>query len=184
MLSPAVLGRVSTLIAVGKGVDATVGEMAKARGIEPPRDGEELAPGEALVWNVAAGVDPARVRGRPSKLDRRRHRRKYAEGELPPDRSFWFRGPKNALKLRAQNLMMFLQLADGVDDETWEHHRRAHHYSLWFRDSIKDEALAAEAARIEGLPELSAAEGRKLVRAAVERDYTLPASPLPVAGAS
>jgi hydroxymethylpyrimidine pyrophosphatase-like HAD family hydrolase len=186
MLSPAVLGRVSTLVAVGKDASITVGEMAKARGIDPPSlpAGDALAPGEALVWNVAAGVEPARVRGRPSKTDRRRHRRKYAEGELPPDRSFWFRGPKNALNLRAQNLMMFLQLADGVDDETWEHHRRQRHYSMWFRDSIKDEALAAEAARVEGLPSLSADEGRKLVRAAVERDYTLPASPLPVAGAS
>ncbi|MEJ7729069.1 MAG: hypothetical protein WKG00_07635 [Polyangiaceae bacterium] len=121
---------------------------------------------------------------RGHRIDRRRHRRKYAAGELPADRSFWFRGPKNALNLRAQNLMMFLQLADGVDDETWEHHRRQHHYSRWFRDSIKDETLAEEASRIEGLITLTADEGRKLLRAAVERDYTLPASPLPVAGAS
>jgi hypothetical protein len=48
-----------------------------------------------------------------------RHKRKYTEGELGPDRSFYFRGPENSLNLRAQNLMVFLQIADGVDDVTW-----------------------------------------------------------------
>ena len=51
-----------------------------------------------------------------------RHTRKYAEGELGEDKSFYFRGPDNALNLRAQNLTIFLQMADGVDDQTWRHH--------------------------------------------------------------
>jgi hypothetical protein len=51
----------------------------------------------------------------------KRHLRKYAEGELGEDKSFYFRGPKKALNLRAQNLSTFVQLADGVDDETWLH---------------------------------------------------------------
>jgi hypothetical protein len=41
------------------------------------------------------------------------------------------RGPENALNLRAQNLMIFLQLADGVDDRTWQHHLHAGDYSRW-----------------------------------------------------
>ena len=56
---------------------------------------------------------------RAQRAEHRRHSRKYAEGELPQDRSFYFRGPQGKLNLRAQNLMVFLQMAEGVDDETW-----------------------------------------------------------------
>jgi hypothetical protein len=88
------------------------------------------------------------------------------------------------LNLRAQNLILLMQLADGVDDETWLHHLKRHDYSRWFREGIKDEDLAAEAERIERLPNSSPRESRALIRAAIERDYTLPASaPLPVEGA-
>ena len=56
--------------------------------------------------------------------ERERHVRKYAEGELAPDRSFYFRGPDGTLNLRAQNLIVFNQMADGIDDGTWLHHLR------------------------------------------------------------
>ncbi len=106
------------------------------------------------------------------------------EGELPPDRSFYFQGPEKKLNLRAQNLILFLQLADGVDDETWEYHRRAGGYSRWLRDSIKDTDLAATVALIEAIPKVDPLEGRRQIRVAIERDYTLPAAgPLPVPGA-
>ena len=79
--------------------------------------------------------------------------------------------------------MVFLQLADGIDDATWDHHLRQGDYSRWFRDAIKDENLAAAAARIEQL-DVAPADSRMLIRIAVEQDYTLPASPpMPVAGA-
>src|SRR5262249_12153966 len=102
---------------------------------------------------------------------------------LPPDRSFYFRGPEGKLNLRAQNLMLFLQLADGVDDDTWVYHLRKGDYSRWFRERIKDEALAAEVEEVERRPKLSPAESRNLIRQAVERHYPLPASaPLPMPG--
>jgi hypothetical protein len=79
--------------------------------------------------------------------------------------------------------MLFLQTADGVDDETWLHHLRQGDYAQWFRDAIKDASLAAEADRIAGLQNVSPRESRSLLRAAVERDYTLPAKGvLPVPG--
>jgi hypothetical protein len=31
---------------------------------------------------------------------------------------------------------MFVQLADGVDDDTWEYHRRRGDYSQWIGNSI------------------------------------------------
>jgi hypothetical protein len=142
-----------------------------------------LAGGEILLWPRQEKRAPYKVRIAPSRLERRRHTRKYAEGELPPDRSFYFRGPDEKLNLRAQNLLLFLQMADGVDDETWLHHLRQGDYSRWFREGIKDEALAAEAAAVERRRNLDPATGRKLIRAAVERRYTQPASsPLPMPG--
>ena len=101
--------------------------------------------------------------------------RKYAEGELGPDRSFYFRGPGERLNLRAQNLTLFLQMADGVDDETWMHHLRGGDYSRWFRDAIKDPALAGDAAAIERAPGADPAGSRAAIRAAIEQRYTQPA---------
>ena len=124
-----------------------------------------------------------RVRVAPGQAVRRRHTRKYATGNLPPDRSFYFRGPDGKLNLRAQNLFLFLQLADGVDDATWEHHLRNGDYAAWFRDAIKDDDLATEAAAIAEDQALAPAESRRRVRAAVEAKYTLPATaPLPLPG--
>jgi hypothetical protein len=115
-------------------------------------------------------VAPVRIRVAAPRAERPRHRRKYAEGELGPDRSFYFRGPDGRLNLRAQNLALFVQLAYGVDDETWLHHLRRGDYSRWFREAIKDEALAAVAAAVEaqGLP---AAESRARIRAAIEERF-------------
>jgi hypothetical protein len=108
-------------------------------------------------------------------MERRRHRRKYAEGALPPDRSFYFRGPTGALNLRAQNLILFAQMADGVDEPTWMHHLRRGDYSRWFTEAIKDEELAEAARRLEQRTDLAPGESRRLMRAAIEEHYTMPA---------
>ena len=95
--------------------------------------GGALEPGEAWVWEYRAGRAPVRVCSEPARGERRRHRRKHAEGELPPERSFYFRGREGKLQLRAQNLLIFLQLAHGVDDDTWNFHLRGGHVADWFR---------------------------------------------------
>jgi hypothetical protein len=81
--------------------------------------------------------------------------------------------------LRAQNLILFLQIAEGVDDATWLHHLHNGDYVRWFREAIKDDVLADEVAPLEERQELTAAEGRELVRKAVEQRYTLPADAAP-----
>jgi hypothetical protein len=102
---------------------------------------------------------------------------------LPPDRSFYFRGPEGKLKLRAQNLLLFLQLAEGVDDATWGYHLGRGDYSEWIRQRIKNEELAGAVATIEQRTDLTPGESRAKVRAAIEHCYTLPAStPLPMPG--
>src|SRR5204862_7382375 len=105
--------------------------LATSRGVGPPRETPQpLPPGEALLWWPR---DPARpllhVRTTPPQTERHRHLRKYAEGALSPERSFYFRGPEKKLNLRAQNLSSFLQLAEGVDEETWRFHLAAGDYS-------------------------------------------------------
>ena len=114
------------------------------------------------------------------ELQRRRHARKYSEGELGEDRSFYFRGPESALCLRVQNLSLFLQIAAGVDDRTWLNHLRAEDYSAWIRDAIKDADLADEIAAVERGSGLSAADSRDRIKEAVDRRYTGPASEAPV----
>jgi hypothetical protein len=76
---------------------------------------------------------------------------------------------------------MFLQIAEGIDDETWMYHLKRGDYSSWFRECIKDVALASEVRHIEQMDPATPAKTREAIRAVVERDYTLPASvPMPV----
>ena len=70
--------------------------------------------------------------------------------------------------------MMFLQIADGVDDATWLHHLRRNDYSRWFEEMIGDSDLAAAAERIERQHTLSPSESRKAVAEAVNHRYTVP----------
>jgi HAD superfamily hydrolase (TIGR01484 family) len=169
---------VGSVIAVGATPAKTIESYCQALGKEPPKIGTlDLDAGEVLLWRMATGEAPRRIHVIPSRTERQRHTRKYAEGELPPDRSFYFRGPEQKLNLRAQNLLLFLQLSDGVDDQTWLHHLGQGDYSRWFRKGIKDDALATETEAIEQKPGISAAESRALIRQAVERRYTLPAKP-------
>ncbi len=55
---------------------------------------------------------------------------------------------------------------------------------MLLRQGGKDADLAAAVARIEALATIDPLEGRRQIRVAIERDYTLPAAgPLPVPGA-
>ncbi|MBV8593386.1 MAG: HAD-IIB family hydrolase [Caulobacteraceae bacterium] len=180
-LAPDVLGRVDDVFAVGAKAEETVRAFCRALGIAAPDLPQRRAEDQTILWRRRAGSPQLFVSHPPAEKSER-HTRKYAEGELGHDKSFFFRGPDGALKLRAQNLTLFLQIADGVDDATWRHHLDAHDYSRWMREAIKDEDLAAEVQEIEdasGDP----AETRRRVRDAVERRYTAPADSVPPLGA-
>jgi len=127
-----------------------------------------------LAWFVPAR-EVRLLSVRLSQADRKRHKRNYAHGELPEEQSFYFRGPSQKLNLRAHNLSTFLQLADGVDDETWLHHLKNGDYSRWLRDVIKDDEMAAEVAQVEGDDSLHARQSREKIRTAIEERYTAPA---------
>ena len=176
-VAPAVLSLMHLVIAIGESPVATLQAFSTVLGQHAPALApRSLQPGEALLWarHLEQGVQQFRIT--PSRTDHLRHRRKYAQGDLGEERSFYFRGPQGQLNLRAQNLVLFMQLAEGVDNDTWTYHLRQGDYSRWFREAIKDEDLAATAADIEGQATLSPAESRALIKAAIQQRYTLPAA--------
>lgn len=176
-LAPAVLSSVEMVVAVGESPAAILKSFSAARRQEPPDWAARLEQGQALFWPLCHG-DPVVIRIAHARAERRRHRRKYAEGELAPDESFYFQGPEGKLNLRAQNLILFTQIAEGVDDATWMYHLNRCDYSEWFRNAIKDEALAEHAARIEATPDITPTESKALIKAAIEDHYTLSSSGL------
>jgi hypothetical protein len=175
-VSPAALAFVDVVIATGESAGATLSAFANTTQIALPSDLPTVPEtGEALVWFARKRNAPVLVKTRMAKSERRRHRRNYALGELSAEQSFYFRGADGKLNLRAQNLSTFLQLADGVDDETWTFHLKRGDYSSWFERIIKDNDLAEAARVIERETLNDAAQGRTRFKEAVERRYTAPA---------
>jgi len=171
-MAPSALAVVNTVLAVGPKARDVVNAFCAAVGDQPPKVPKAPSRKAVLYWNRLAGP-PRWVEADRPVQDLKRHIRKYAEGELGEDKSFYFRGPKGALNLRAQNLMTFLQMADGVDDATWLHHLRRGDYVRWFRAAIKDDDLADEAQAIQDGADPAAT--RAQMREIVERRYTAPA---------
>jgi hydroxymethylpyrimidine pyrophosphatase-like HAD family hydrolase len=189
LLSPEMRRRVTHFVAVGPTAPELLAEFVATSGAPLPpgaadADTAELGVGEVLLYDCKHGTH-RRVRIEPPSSEHRRHTRKYAVGQLPPDRSFYFRGPEGKLNLRAQNLLQFLEIAAGVDDATWQYHFSRADYSHWFREVIKDADLATAAATVERDRFISRADALAALRTAIESRYTLPAdAPLPVPGAS
>jgi hypothetical protein len=175
-LAPNVLRTVCTLIAVGPEAAGSLGEFVAAAGVEAPRDVPRPGPGEILFWRIGRDRKPLVVKAPEPCGAHKRHTRKYAAGDLGEQGSFYFRGDTGKLKLRAHNLTQFLEIAGGVDEGTWEFHRRAGDYSAWLRSAIKDEELAAEVEAVEADERLDARQSRERVAEAVRRRYTAPAT--------
>jgi len=173
-MSPDVLQMVQTVVAVGSDAVQTIAGFCTAIGSTPPAGVEAPGPDEVLVWQPDGATSPTRVRVTAPTQARKRHKKKYAEGDLGEDLSFYFRGRSGKLNLRAYNLVTFIELAQGVDADTWQFHREQRQYSKWFRDVIKDEGLAREAAYAESDASLGADESRARIIAAVASRYTAP----------
>lgn len=180
LLYPTLLAQVDIVIAVGGEAWETISQYCEA--IDVPKPIGEITPmskGTVLYWARCDGAEPIAVVPHLSEMQRLRHRRKYVEGELSPEQSFYFRGREQKLNLPARNLTMFLLLAKGLDDDTWEYHLKQHDYSQWFRESICDVALAEAAEPIESDDSLSPAESRARIHSIVTDRYDI-AEPSPV----
>jgi HAD superfamily hydrolase (TIGR01484 family) len=174
-VSPDVLKTIQVIAVLGPTAPDVLTAFGQAIGIEAPIDVHPPAEDEILMWYRHTGEPPQRVKPIVPKQAHRRHTRKYAEGDVGEELSFYFRGPDNSLNLRAQNLLLFEQIARGVDDRTWEHHLRAGDYSRWFRDVIKNDQLAEEAHAVEADDTVDAKASRDRIADAINRLYTAPA---------
>jgi hypothetical protein len=173
-LAPSILAWIDVVIAVGQSPDKTLREFAAASE-RPPAElpASHAEKDQVACWFVHSGERPFPMRIIPAQAERIRHHRKYAEGDVRYN-SFYFRGPTGRHNLKAQNLNMFCQIAEGIGEETWMFHLRRNDYSRWMRDVIKNRDLAAAVEDVERRLDLSPVQTRALVRAAVEARYTLP----------
>jgi hydroxymethylpyrimidine pyrophosphatase-like HAD family hydrolase len=172
------LSAINCLIGVGTDPQQTIAEFSAGlkKELRPPQIPAVPARRDALsVWFLQDWPAPRTVSLEPAKTQLRRHKRKYAEGALGEDKSFYFRGPEQKLNLRAQNLSVFAQLAAGIDDATWTYHLHKSDYSRWIRDAIKDSAVADELALIESDGILSPAQSRERILAILREHYMTPA---------
>ena len=172
-VSQTALNMIDSLITVGRYPQQTVRSFCNAVGhTMPESDVPESHNGNVIAWFRGTERKPFSVHIEPSKAERKRHRRKYAQGDVGYEKSFIFRGPDSRLKLRAQNLVIFLQMAEGVDEDTWLFHLRRQDYSHWLRDSIKDDELASVVAGVEiQSSTMSAEDSLKAVKFAIEGRY-------------
>jgi hypothetical protein len=86
-ISPGVLKSVNTIVALGQG-DVIV-KFCEAVGDNPP-SWESPGDDEVIFWERRSGP-PRRAKPEKPAQTHKRHTRKYAEGALGEDRSFYFR---------------------------------------------------------------------------------------------
>jgi AAA domain len=83
LVSPAALEKIDIVIVVGRDPKAMLDEFADTvRVAAPETPPVDVEPGEAVVWLRGENRLIAKVKAEPSRSEQRRHKRKYAEGEL------------------------------------------------------------------------------------------------------
>lgn len=177
-LATGVLRSIGTVLLIGRDSLKLVDVLAKALDKPcPPLPDRGPEVGEALFWACGSGETPLLIRTEKPKGDVKRHTRKYAQGMLGEDRSFFFRGPDGRLNIRAYNLGLFLEIGEGVDAETYLFHLRNGDFATWLRTSVKDDDLADDVENVAANDDLEINEVRQLIRTAVEQRYTASADP-------
>ena len=172
LVNQSIIDHVNLLIAIGDEPANILNKYAALKKLPPHESIKTLNKGDAWIWESDSG-EPFPIRcERPQQL-LRRHKKKYAAGDMQ-DNSFYFTGPNKKLNLRANNLIMFIQMAEGVDDDTWMFHLGKKEYSDWFRNAIHDDELADLAAKIEE-NETDPAKSRDAILHLIKERYTAPA---------
>src|SRR6185312_7300749 len=144
-LAPAIVPTIDTVLVIGEHPEQRIADLCaitrrRCPSVEPI---DKLPTGQAVYWRTGEATATVIETEKP-KGERKRHSRKYIEGNLGSDRAFYFRGRDGKLNLKAHNLQLFMQLGDGVDDDTWAYHLARGDYATWLRTEVKDPALADE----------------------------------------
>ena len=170
LINPDFLKRINVAITMGESPGLTMKNFATVTNtkiIVPKNIVIEV--GEVFVWQKARKDTLIVTCSIPGHL-LHRHKRKYAAGDMG-NNSFYFKGPENKLNLKANNLITFIQMGKGVDDDTWLYHLHKNDYFNWFRGSVKDEGLARDAEGI-GQNEQNADASRKAIFKLIQDRYT------------
>ncbi|MCQ6958726.1 HAD-IIB family hydrolase [Mucilaginibacter aquariorum] len=173
LLDQALVQRINTVLVMGEAPDQTMRSVAHMLAADLPLPANLVfKKGEVLVWQKDRPKLRVVTSDMPGAL-LMRHKRKYATGDMDYN-SFYFTGPGHRLNLKANNLMLFIQMASGIDDDTWYYHLHRHDYANWFRHTVKDEKLAQVAEKVERRG-LDPWNSRKAIFKAILERYTLPA---------
>ncbi|MGA0531044.1 HAD-IIB family hydrolase [Hansschlegelia sp. KR7-227] len=170
LMARAALAEIDVLLAA-EPVQSAIAAIAEARGAPPPR-----APtpnqGELLFWRVNDAGPPRIIANTAPAQPHRRHRGKYAAGDVGTWKGFRFGhlGPDAPC---ATNLADFVRLAAAVGDDVWLRHLRSGDYAAWFLNVIRDQELAQAATEIGLQVGLPAAESRKRVIEEIRSRYAL-----------
>src|SRR5262249_8963806 len=92
-MSPDALRSVDVLVALGLDAAGVVTEFCEAIKVDAPPIERAPRDDEVLVWRRSSGEPPRYIQPIQPKQVHKRHTRKYAEGDLGKDLSFYFRGP-------------------------------------------------------------------------------------------
>jgi len=173
LIAESALFELDGALVFGRSAPQVVATIARALGRPVPRADAPQEHDEALFWDLNR-EGPARLVhvGAPQQAHHR-HKGKYVAGDVGEWQGFWFSCRGKAVPAPARNLSEFVAIAATIDDDCWERHLRAGDYSAWFRDIIKDEELAREAAALETDRTLSPAGSRQRIRSAITRRYAL-----------
>jgi hydroxymethylpyrimidine pyrophosphatase-like HAD family hydrolase len=162
-----VLGSAAMVTALGSDPHDALRAYCEALGEPAPAVHERPAQDEAIAWCRAAPRPPIVFRIAQSEAKAHAPAARPQLADLPPERSFYFRGPQRKQNLRAQNLPLFVQIGRGVDDETWLFHLREGDYSRWLESVVGETKLTSQIAAIEaegGSAEIT----RERIAAAIE----------------
>ena len=148
-INDAIMKYANTLIVVGDKPQEMLQQYASLKSLSFDTSRvPKLDQGEALIWEAANQKEPVIISYSSPKQLTKRHIKKYATGKMEYN-NFYFKGPAGKLNLKAYNVVVFMQLAEGVDDDTWMFHLKQNDYSKWFSDALHDDELATLTKQIE-----------------------------------
>jgi hypothetical protein len=168
-LHPSTLSRVGMVITLGKDARYPIELFCNVLKMPMPEEVPVLGENEIAVWERDSRRPPFKAQFRlPSQL-LQRHKKKYAHGDMSYN-SFIFTGPGNRQRLVANNLMMFVHLAEGIDGDTWMFHLQRGDFSRWFEDTVHDGELAEAGREAERMNDVTAS--KKHIIAYINQKYT------------
>jgi len=168
-LSTTSLSRVSTVIAIGKDSAYPFQQFCELLQLPMPSNIPSLSENEIAVWDRESSASVYKARFHLPEQLQQRHKKKYAQGDMSYN-SFIFTGPENKMQLKANNLMLFVHISEGIDAETWLFHLHRKDFSRWFRGAVHDEELAGVAEEAEKISDTGAS--KKHILSYITTKYT------------